>query len=178
MADDPNVRSGPALGGRERKNRPKPRSKRPTIKGLPLPPGLAKRAAGARSAKAFAPGQIKKGLPAPPLAKGWKPGDRWGPGENDVIPGAAGQVKPPGGQADSGKRGRSAAATRTGRLLGGRTAPDRGAPGGPGVGRLIGPPTPIPGYAQQASTQTSGGTAGFGRLIGPPTRTMRRPRKP
>lgn len=69
---------------------------------------------------------------APKLAPGWSPGDRWGPGENDVMPGgppkgrvatSRGKVRPADGSS-SGIRGRGG--TPVGRTSTGRTSPSGG----------------------------------------------------
>jgi hypothetical protein len=64
------------------------------------------------------------------LAQGWKPGDRWGPGENDVIPGG-----PP-------RHGRPGTNVKRKPPKGKVTTPEREGKGGRAVGRRTKPPVP------------------------------------
>ena len=105
MADDPNVRSGPAVRTRRRRavavagrgTKPTPKRSTPTAKGrgaldrtLPMPPGLAKQAAGAKSARTFAPGNTRFEPFPPPPGFAQPGGDRGrgggGYGTTDGIP--------------------------------------------------------------------------------------------
>lgn len=104
----------------------------------------------------------------PPLYPGWAPGDRWGPGPNDVIPGGPPERPAPGGPrprgrtrpADDRPHGhpqpvKSGGSSRAG----GRPAPR---PPTNGAGRYLGPPKPVGKGRVNIGGRGGGGMADFG----------------